>query len=339
MYATDFGDMSPGGIQTFVRLVGQCAPSDMDIDYFGVGSPEALPRAADGFVQVLSSHGAGRLNVRFTRALLGHRQKLSGYDAIAIHRPEYALAVPRGPALTHVLHGGTWNAWRTGQRHIGTVYPFVEMIASARSSLTVSVAPEELARGTRWLTRRLERTLVPVDSRFYSLGPTDVRPGRLVTCSRLVPEKQIDTLIELAAEADMPLVVFGDGPELGALRRLASERVATVEFRGFQSSLEIARDYRSCGGVYVSASRFEGFGIAAAEAAVAGMGLMSVGNDSLKALTAVGLEVGRFDTTHQAGRALRAGIRPVPNPALARQKFSPETVAAKFWAQIEHSVS
>ena len=65
-----------------------------------------------------------------------------------------------------------------------------------------------------------------------SVDPVD-RPG-VVFAGRLSPEKGVDTLVEAAALApDVPVHIAGDGPERGALERLARDRgAANVTFHG-----------------------------------------------------------------------------------------------------------
>lgn len=85
---------------------------------------------------------------------------------------------------------------------------------------------------------------------------------------RLVPEKGMDLLIEAfrssfpAGDEPARLVIIGDGPEAAALRRAAADD-ARITLLGVQT--EIAKLYRAFD-VYVSAARFEPYGLTILEA-------------------------------------------------------------------------
>jgi glycosyltransferase involved in cell wall biosynthesis len=87
--------------------------------------------------------------------------------------------------------------------------------------------------------------------------------------SRLAVEKGVDVAVEACRMADMPLVVAGDGPELGALRELAAGTKAT--FLGRVDDATLAR-LRVEAAVALAPSRSaETFGLAVAEAMAAGL--------------------------------------------------------------------
>jgi glycosyltransferase involved in cell wall biosynthesis len=96
----------------------------------------------------------------------------------------------------------------------------------------------------------------------------DKRTTVFGSIGRLVPEKGMDLLVEAFGDAfphgDEPvkLVIIGVGPEEAGLRRSAASdpRIAFISAQG-----EIARCYRAFD-VYVSAARFEPFGLTILEA-------------------------------------------------------------------------
>lgn len=105
---------------------------------------------------------------------------------------------------------------------------------------------------------------VPVDVPKASV-PT------LVHCSRLVPYKRADHVIEAfrIAQRDLPelrLVMVGDGPEMASLRKHAPEG---VEFVGFVPADEKRRLMASAHAIVMASVR-EGWGLVIAEAAVLG---------------------------------------------------------------------
>jgi glycosyltransferase involved in cell wall biosynthesis len=93
--------------------------------------------------------------------------------------------------------------------------------------------------------------------------------GAALVVSRLAPEKGVDVAVEACRLAGIPLVVAGDGPELGALRDRA--RGANVRFLGWVGEQELTR-LRAEASIALAPSRSaETFGMAAAEAMAAGL--------------------------------------------------------------------
>jgi glycosyltransferase involved in cell wall biosynthesis len=101
-------------------------------------------------------------------------------------------------------------------------------------------------------------------------GGSAAPPGSYaLVVSRLSPEKGVDVAIDACRTAGMPLVVAGDGPELGAL----SERAAGADarFLGRVDDVELAR-LRARAAIALAPSRSaETFGLAVAEAMAAGL--------------------------------------------------------------------
>jgi glycosyltransferase involved in cell wall biosynthesis len=102
---------------------------------------------------------------------------------------------------------------------------------------------------------------------------------RVVTLSRLSPEKRIDMLVRAFASAaqDFPewrLEVYGDGPLRASLTRLAEQLApGLITFRGFVRGAESAV---AGADIFVSASRIEGFGNAIWEALACGVPVIAM---------------------------------------------------------------
>jgi glycosyltransferase involved in cell wall biosynthesis len=101
--------------------------------------------------------------------------------------------------------------------------------------------------------------------------------GGVVTVGRLVAQKRIDALLEAIARLrrqgrPLRLTVIGDGPERGALERLARELgvAGQTRFRGAVPPEQLAEAVGDAD-VFVFPARGEGFGLAAAEALVLGI--------------------------------------------------------------------
>jgi glycosyltransferase involved in cell wall biosynthesis len=112
----------------------------------------------------------------------------------------------------------------------------------------------------------------PTAPQETSSPPSGAQPSGApyaLVVSRLAVEKGVDVAVEACRMADMPLVVAGDGPELGALRELAAGTKAT--FLGRVDDATLAR-LRVEAAVALAPSRSaETFGLAVAEAMAAGL--------------------------------------------------------------------
>jgi glycosyltransferase involved in cell wall biosynthesis len=91
--------------------------------------------------------------------------------------------------------------------------------------------------------------------------------------SRLVPEKGVEVAIDACRMAGIPLVVAGEGPQLGALRERAGD--GEVRFVGRVDDAELAR-LRAGAAIALAPSRSaETFALAAAEAMAAGLPVLA----------------------------------------------------------------
>jgi glycosyltransferase involved in cell wall biosynthesis len=89
--------------------------------------------------------------------------------------------------------------------------------------------------------------------------------GFALVVSALVPYKRIELAMQACDRAGVPLVVVGDGPERGALERVAT---ANTRFLGRQSDDEVRRLYRRCAMALLPGE--EDFGIVPLEAQACG---------------------------------------------------------------------
>ena len=83
--------------------------------------------------------------------------------------------------------------------------------------------------------------VIPNACYFPSMGSSPQEPEvDLVTAGRLIPLKRVDDLIRMAVEQGWTLDVIGDGPERGALERLAADLGRDgVRFRGALPASEV----------------------------------------------------------------------------------------------------
>lgn len=111
--------------------------------------------------------------------------------------------------------------------------------------------------------KRVERVYWGIDTnRFCESGKDE---GFMLFVGRHVRYKGIDKLIGLAKELNFPLTCVGSGIEMDSLQDYAKRIGAPVEFKGVIPLSELIGLYQQCS-FYVTASRWEGFGLPVIEA-------------------------------------------------------------------------
>lgn len=144
---------------------------------------------------------------------------------------------------------------------------------AARAQSVRTVSPQSLAFLNGILGGRAYWLPIAADARFASLE-RHPEAGLLVTVSRLVRVKRVDLLLQgfarlRARTREARLVVVGDGPERAALEALAKSLniSSAVTFVGAADPAP----WLSKASVFASVSQHEGWGVAAIEAAMAGV--------------------------------------------------------------------
>jgi len=164
----------------------------------------------------------------------------------------------------------------------------------------------------------------------WGTNPPDDVPAEarlLLAVSRLTVQKGIDTAVRALAELpdDTVLVVLGEGPERGALERLAAELGVDRRLFLLGRVPDVGAWLRRAD-VFVHPARWEGFGLAVLEAMLAGLPVVASNVSSLPELVAdgrTGLLVPADDAVALAAAVLSA--RPELGAAgreRARQEFS-----------------
>jgi len=99
--------------------------------------------------------------------------------------------------------------------------------------------------------------------------PTREDKNYMLFVGRLERHKRVEELIRLAKEIEFPLKIVGDGPERKKLEEFARKINAPVTFVGNVSRKQLIKFYQECS-FFVSASRWEGFGLIFLEANACG---------------------------------------------------------------------
>lgn len=221
-----------------------------------------------GKVRYLAQAPRVRWLVRRLRPDLVHALHLTSYGFLA------AVAGAR-PNLVSVWGTDVLEAPRLSPLHLA-ITRFALGRADAVTATGLHLAQETL----RYLPQQRPVTVVPygVDIAQFSPAENGRRPGPLIVGSvgRLAPEKGLHFLLEAARRLlgeglDLRIVLAGDGPERRRLEQAATGPLAgRVEFLGETAHEQVPSVLRQLD-IFVMPSTWEGFGVAAVEAAACGL--------------------------------------------------------------------
>tara|TARA_B110000046_G_C13022661_1_gene412047 strand:+ start:2730 stop:3878 length:1149 start_codon:yes stop_codon:yes gene_type:complete len=110
----------------------------------------------------------------------------------------------------------------------------------------------------------------PVDT--YSFTLTTETSDYYITCSRMVPYKKIDLIVEAFSKTNKKLIVIGDGPDFKKIKNLASYN---VELKGYVEKDEMQGMIKRAKAFIFAAE--EDFGIAPIEAQACGVPVIAYG--------------------------------------------------------------
>ena len=110
----------------------------------------------------------------------------------------------------------------------------------------------------------------PVDTDSFTL--TTETSDYYITCSRMVPYKKIDLIVEAFSKTNKKLIVIGDGPDFKKIKKLAS---TNVELKGYVEKDEML-DIIKRAKAFIFAAE-EDFGIAPIEAQACGVPVIAYG--------------------------------------------------------------
>ena len=216
-------------------------------------------------------------------------QRPAALIVLALRRPDL-VHTHLNPAARRI--GAT--AQRLGIPHVLTLHldydahehASIDGLVALHAKQREQIPPDfagEVAIIWNWLPSQIEAALakvLPQDAwRLRSDWGADNGVIVFGSVGRLMPEKGMDVLIRAfkiaftASDASVRLVIVGDGPLRGELERLA-DGDGRIVFAGSRS--EIAPFYYGFD-VFVSAARFEPFGLAIIEAMAAGCRLIATG--------------------------------------------------------------
>jgi glycosyltransferase involved in cell wall biosynthesis len=110
----------------------------------------------------------------------------------------------------------------------------------------------------------------PVDTDSFTL--TTETKDYYITCSRMVPYKKMDLIVEAFSKTDKKLIVVGDGPDYKKIKRLAA---SNIDLKGYVEKEEMQKLIKQARAFIFVAE--EDFGIAPIEAQACGVPVIAYG--------------------------------------------------------------
>jgi glycosyltransferase involved in cell wall biosynthesis len=252
----------------------------------------------------------------------------------AHRRPAIILREVAAPVVAR--HHDPYRQNRIGYALAPWLYPRADRVVALTEGARRDLVTQFGVPASRAVN--LGTNAVLTQSRLRELA-TDLprRPDRVVAVGRLSPEKQFDRLITAFAAVPGELLILGEGPERPHLEALIDRLglVGRVSLPG-QSADPLAEVRRAA--LFVSASRYEGFGNAIVEALACGTTVVATDVPHGPAAILAG---GRYGTLVPAddpaalGEAIRRALHAPADHATLRARaadFTTERAATRFGA-------
>jgi len=280
---------------------------------------------------------------------------LSGYDLVISSSSSFAKGVITEPGSTHICycHTPTRFLWQERLGYLddlpqpkfikAILPPFLhhlrqwDRIAAERPNRLVTNSETSRARIRHYYGRDADIIPPPVD---VTRIPMSDGPGRTwLTGGRLVGYKRFDLVVKAFAKLNLPLTIFGIGPEMQKLRAMAGPKTTFLGRVTEDQKIALYRD-----AIGFIAPQLEDFGITAVEAMAAGRPVLTYGKGGGAETVVDGVtgrhletqsweEIGdlviRFDASRFDPAAIRAHA----------ETFSAERFKERFASFIEHARS
>ncbi|MGB3150592.1 MAG: glycosyltransferase family 4 protein [Maribacter sp.] len=114
----------------------------------------------------------------------------------------------------------------------------------------------------------------PVDTKSFTIS--EETGDYYITCSRMVPYKKIDLIVESFAKTDKKLIVIGNGPDYEKIKQLATKNIELLGFLEKNKVLNLIKKAKA----FIFAAE-EDFGIAPIEAQAAGVPVIAFGKGGI----------------------------------------------------------
>lgn len=213
---------------------------------------------------------------------------LSGYDLIISSSSSFAKGVFAAPHATHVCycHTPTRFLWQERLGYVNELPrprivkkllpPFLhylrqwDRMAAERPDHLITNSKTSQERIQRYYRRSSQVIHPPVDTHLFSEEP---KPGRYwLAAGRLVSYKKFDRLVQAFAQLDLPLKVFGTGPDEKKIRALAGPKTEILGCVDEEAKIQLYQH-----AIAFLHPQVEDFGITAIEAMAAGKPVLALG--------------------------------------------------------------
>ena len=284
LHVTDTYLPRRGGIELHVHDLARAQRRDGDVaDVLTVTRARAVSAVQSAETLIRPANDADLLDK--LRFVLAHRRHggAAGYDVVHAHcstmSPLVFTTLAAADIPTAVTVHSLWRRYtplyRAGDYAAGwSRWPVAWSAVSAAAAEAVQ----------RAASRPLQVDVVPngIDPAAWPLRPRMSQPGvlRVISVMRLAPRKRPVALLRIlrAAASSLPAgtrleaVVVGDGPQASSMRRYIARHDLqdVVRLVGHQPRSDIARRLADAD-VFLAPATLESFGIAALEAAAAGL--------------------------------------------------------------------
>lgn len=319
---------SRGGLESFVlglsrQLIARGHQSHVATLAFDWASGRPLPRR-----EVYDGMPIVRVRAFGPRRYLvapGVLPLLPAYDLVHVHGTDALLDLLASTRFWHrrplvlTTHGGFFHTrwgWRLKQLYFATV----TRLALHACAAVACVSAQDYERFKPLAPDRC--VLVPngVDLQPLLAQPKRIEPGLLVTVGRLSRNKRVERLIALLPHLPPAVRLALVGPDwegLGAGLASQAERLGVADRVVFAGSCDEAavRDWLARAHLYLSASAYEGFGLAAVEAMGSGTAVLLSPIAAHRALVRPGHDgflVDFAQPAHAAGLVRAALSLPLP---------------------------
>jgi glycosyltransferase involved in cell wall biosynthesis len=214
---------------------------------------------------------------------------LSGFDVVLSSTSAFAKGVITRPETAHVCycHTPTRYLWSDTHSYVRDNVSSLPVKLALQPALSLMRTWDRLAAdrvdrfvaNSKTVSRRIRKyygresdvIYPPVDTHKIKISPSGPKDYFLAG-GRLVPYKRFDLVVQAFNQTGQPLKIFGIGPDLDPLRRMAK---SNVEFLGKVSDEEKAELYAGAQ-AYINPQE-EDFGITAVEAMAAGRPVIAYG--------------------------------------------------------------
>ncbi|MCC7522572.1 glycosyltransferase [Candidatus Uhrbacteria bacterium] len=270
---------------------------------------------------------------------------LSGYDLVLSSSSSFAKGVIASPDALNIcyLHTPTRFLWQERVGYINEL-PQPALIKRILPSVLHQLRTwDRLAASRPDILLTNSRTSQSRIKRYYGRGSTVIAPpvdieripfshkagSFWLTGGRLVAYKRFDLAVRAFAKLNLPLKIFGEGPELPKLKKLAGPK---TEFLGHVTEQEKIELFREA--IAFLHPQIEDFGITAVEAMAAGRPIIAFGQGGaaetvidgttgtyfeVQTWEDVGNAVIRFDPGKFDARRIRAHAETFAKPAFQKR--------------------